>query len=128
MQVLSPTSELSGSNERSLVVHARLAGKSLLLAGDLPKNCEPVIVPDCDILKVAHHGSKNATSDVFVHMTQPEFALISVGADNSYGHPASRVLEALERVGACTLRTDECGCITLWLEGEEIRVSCFLDP
>lgn len=126
MQVLSPTPALAGSNERSMVVYARLCGRSLLLTGDLPQSCEPVILPECDILKVAHHGSKHATSDVFVNMTQPEFALISVGARNSYGHPGKRVLDALDRVGARTLRTDESGCLTLWLEGDEIRASCFL--
>ena len=126
MKVLSPVMGLSGSNERSLVVHANLAGRSLLLTGDLPQSCEPVILPDCDVLKVAHHGSKHATSDVFVNMTQPEFALISVGAGNSYGHPGERVLEALRRVDACILRTDESGCITLWLEGETIRASRYI--
>ena len=127
MEVLSPTVGLVGSNERSLVLHAQLEGTSLLLTGDLPADCEPAILPDCDVLKVAHHGSKYATSDVFVNMTQPELALISVGAGNRYGHPGERVLRSLERVGAKILRTDESGCITLWIGDGRIKADCFLD-
>jgi len=126
LSVLSPGDALSGSNERSLLLACEAAGKTLLLAGDLPIGSEPERVPDCDVLKVAHHGSKNATSSGFLEMAQPEIALISAGAGNSYGHPHARVLKDLEQAGARILRTDRSGCITLGLQGETIAVQTML--
>ena len=83
--------------------------------------------PDCDVLKVAHHGSKYATSDAFLEKTTPRVALISVGANNRYGHPTERVLDALDSVGAAVYRTDESGCITLWLSDGGVTVQTYLD-
>ncbi len=124
--VLSPDEMLAGSNERSLLLYALAGGRTLLLTGDLPAGCEPDVVPDCDVLKVAHHGSKNATSEAFLEMTKPEIALISVGKSNSYGHPHVRVLDALEAVGARVERTDQSGCITVNLEKEPMEITTFL--
>lgn len=126
MDVLSPDASLHGSNERSLLLYACVQGVRFLLAGDLPAHAEPETVPACDVLKVAHHGSRQATSDAFLGKAVPRLAVISVGADNRYGHPGERVLEALRAVGSRVLRTDESGCITLWLGGDKPRVSCFL--
>ena len=78
------------------------------------------------MLKVAHHGSKNATSDAFLEMVRPEIALISVGKNNSYGHPHVRVLDALETIGARVERTDQSGCITVRLEEEPMEIKTFL--
>ena len=126
VNVLSPDGELSGSNERSLLLHATIEGVSFLLAGDLPLDSEPDTVPDVDVLKVAHHGSKNSTSDAFAAMASPTTAIISVGEGNWYGHPHKRVLNLFEDIDV--LRTDEHGCITLYLEDGEYRAECFFDP
>lgn len=120
MDVLAPDELRLGGNERSLLLHAKLAGTSLLLTGDLPQESEPENVPRCDVLKVAHHGSAKATSKAFLEKAQPIWALISVGRDNRYGHPTKRVLDALEEAGSRILRTDEAGCVTLWL-GNGVR-------
>ncbi len=122
--VLSPNQTLLGSNERSLLLYASVEGVSFLLAGDLPESCEPVIVPDADVLKVAHHGSKNSTSEAFVHMASPDIAIISVGENNGYGHPHARVLDALS--DAAVLRTDQHGCITLRLSEGSMEAKRFL--
>ena len=124
--VLSPTQELKGSNERSLLLRVELEGVSLLLTGDLPANSEPDILPDCDVLKVAHHGSRYATSQRLLEQTTPRVALISVGARNSYGHPTERVLSDLAAAGAEIYRTDESGCVTLWLRDGNWHVQTFL--
>ena len=124
--VLSPNQAMIGSNERSLLLHASLEDVSFLLAGDLPIGSEPVIVPDADVLKVAHHGSKNSTSEAFVHMASPDIAIISVGESNWYGHPHARVLDALS--DAMVLRTDQHGCITLKLSEGSIAAKSFLTP
>ena len=124
--VLSPDETLTGSNERSLVLSARIEETTLLTTGDLPIDSEREGMPDCDLLKVAHHGSKNATSAAFLQQTTPELALISVGTDNRYGHPSGRVLEDLDQIGARVFRTDQSGCITVWLIGERRMMQTFL--
>lgn len=126
--VLSPDEELAGDNERSLVLYAEVEGTRLLLTGDLPAACEREDFPDCDVLKVAHHGSKNATSAALLQRVTPELALISVGAGNRYGHPTQRVLDDLAQAGAAVLRTDQSGCITLWLSGGRRWVQTQLQP
>lgn len=120
--VLSPDETLAGSNERSLVLFTEVNGVRILTTGDLPLKNEMDTWPDCDVLKVAHHGSKNATSEAMLEQTTPQIALISVGAHNSYGHPTARVLSDLEAVGARIYRTDEDGCVTIWLLGGQCRV------
>lgn len=126
--VLSPHDALSGSNERSLLLDVSMRDVRLLLTGDLPASSEPEAPPDCDILKVAHHGSKYATSDAFLAKARPELALISAGAHNSYGHPTQRVLDSLDAAGAMVYRTDTAGCITVWLRDGAWRVRTFLNP
>lgn len=126
LEVLSPRDGLTGDNERSLVLYTQTMGTKILMMGDLPAKSEMEAPPDCDVLKVAHHGSKYATSDEFVQKTTPELALISVGANNRYGHPASRVIEALESAGTKIYRTDESGCITLWLSDGQITAQTYL--
>lgn len=121
--VLAPDDAVWGSNECSLLLYADMEELSFLLAGDLPISSEPERVPQADILKVAHHGSRNSTSDEFARMAKPELAIISVGADNRYGHPHARVLDALE--DAQVLRTDLCGCITVRLFDGTWKVECF---
>ncbi|MBQ7785836.1 MAG: DNA internalization-related competence protein ComEC/Rec2 [Clostridia bacterium] len=126
IQVLSPMDHFEGSNDRSLLLYAQMEGVSMMLTGDLPSAREPVILPRCDLLKVAHHGSKYASSDAFLNTVQPELALISVGANNSYGHPGERVLNTLEQIGARVLRTDESGCITVFLRDGQMMDETFL--
>lgn len=122
--VLAPDDTARGSNERSVLLYAEMENVSFLLAGDLPISSEPEHVPQADILKVAHHGSKNSTSDAFVSMASPELAIISVGAGNWYGHPHERVLKALGNTRL--LRTDRHGCITVDLDKGQFNVRCFI--
>ena len=123
--VLAPDDASVGSNERSLLLHAVAQDVSFLLTGDLPLEQEPAFVPRVDVLKVAHHGSKNSTSDSFAHSASPSIALISVGKDNRYGHPHGRVLDALN--GARILRTDSHGCIALRLKDGEFGIHTYFD-
>lgn len=125
--VLSPEKEAAGDNERSLVLLSEVNGTRLLLTGDLPSASEPEGMPDVDVLKVAHHGSRHSTSYGFLAETMPEIALISVGEGNSYGHPTERVLRDLSAFGADVYRTDRAGCVTVWLDdGGRRRVSTWL--
>ena len=65
------------------------------------------------VLKVAHHGSKNSTPEKLLQITSPQYAVISVGENNSYGHPHKETLNRLEVTGSKLLRTDELGAIIL---------------
>lgn len=126
IEVLAPQGTGDAGNDGSLLLYMKLADVTFLLTGDLTQAGEPADVPRCDVLKVAHHGSRYATSDAFIAQAAPGLALISVGAGNRYGHPGERVTAALEAAGAQVLRTDETGGVTLWLEDGACRVDTFL--
>ena len=68
---------------------------------------------DCDILKVAHHGSKYSSSSAFIEACSPEIAVISVGKHNFYGHPAPDTLKRFDSYGCDVFRTDEEGAVII---------------
>ena len=70
-------------------------------------------IPDVDILVAGHHGSKNSTSEELLNAARPETVCISVGEDNSYGHPAPELLQRLMDHGCAVYRTDQHGTITI---------------
>ena len=100
-------------NLLSLVALARWHGFRLLLTGDAEAELAPVHPGDVDVLKVAHHGSEDAGLRALLAETDPELAVISVGADNPYGHPAPPTLADLRQAGVPALRTDEEGEIQI---------------
>lgn len=106
------------ANDISLLMAITHRDKTALFTGDLSMNGEPDIIPDADILKLAHHGSDKATSAVFLERTAPEIAVISVG-ENNFEHPADITLKKLDNVHAQVLRTDHCGAITLRLKSDD---------
>ena len=76
-----------------------------------------------DIIKIGHHGSKSSTTKDFLAAVSPEYGIISVGKDNSYGHPTELVLRRLSSAGINTYRTDELGTITVTTDGTKLTVS-----
>ena len=105
--------------------------ESLLLAGDVERPSERAILAeeqhvDVNFLKVAHHGSKTSTTDAFLSAVHPAFAAISVGRDNSFGHPSPEVTDRLEAAGVRVYRTDRDGAITASTDGSALSVSTFL--
>ena len=113
-------------NDASVVLKLVYGDNSFLLTGDSPKKIEKYLVYlnedvlDVDVLKIGHHGSKTSTSELFLGYASPEFAIISSGEDNSYGHPHEEVLDILEKFEIEILRTDESGTIVLKSDGENI--------
>ena len=83
---------------------------------------EANLVQEVDILKVGHHGSKNALTPEVAQVLAPQLALVSAGAQNRYGHPAENTLQILESVGAVIKRTDEEGDVSCILRTEELVV------
>lgn len=104
-------------NQQSMVLKVKVANLNFLFTGDIDYQVEQEIVnnyPDLkvDILKVAHHGSKTSTSDIFLQQIQPKIAVISVGKNNPYHHPSSDVLSRLQQQQILIFRTDIHGSIT----------------
>lgn len=121
----------SAKNDDSLVLRLTDGAQSFLLAGDIERPSERSILAegepvDVNFLKVAHHGSKTSTTDAFVSAAHPAFAAISVGRDNSFGHPSPEVTERLEAAGVRLYRTDRDGAITASTDGATLGVRTFL--
>ncbi len=111
-----PPSHIRGmdSNESSMVVNVTYKGYSFLFTGDIPENVEYELagsLPDCTVLKVAHHGSKTSTSPEFVKEVSPKYAVISAGKNNSYSHPAPITVDTLQSSGALVHITYESSSI-----------------
>jgi beta-lactamase superfamily II metal-dependent hydrolase len=104
-------------NDRSVVLLGTVGGRRILLTGDLEDDVDPVLLarglPRIDLLKVAHHGSGTASSEALLDAIRPRLAAISVGADNTYGHPAAATISRLRGVGAIVERTDLDGAVTV---------------
>lgn len=103
-------------NEQSVVLRMDFGESSFLFAGDAGAEAEEAMVADredldVDYLKVGHHGSKYSTSEEFLSRVTPEYAVISSGKDNRFGHPTEEVLERLSLVKAEVFRTDERGTV-----------------
>jgi len=120
LAVLHPTSQLTGDlNGDSVVFRLTCGNVSVLLTGDATNDSEASmladssLVLDSDVLKVGHHGSSTSTGTPFLAAVTPKDAVISVGAGNSYGHPAQETLNRLTAAGATVYRTDEDGTVVL---------------
>lgn len=113
------------NNDSSLVIMAKLGDKKFLFTGDAGENIEKRLISDgllldCDVYKASHHGSRNSNSAEFISAASPEYAVISCGANNQYGHPHVEVIDNLESAGAEIYRTDRSGDITFYVEDGEI--------
>ncbi len=98
-------------NDTSLVAHVTYGDFSALFTGDSTEDVTDRYPEDVDLLKVAHHGSNTSSSKEYLDHTSPEYAVISVGENNSYNHPSTKVLNRLKNCGAEILRTDKLGDI-----------------
>ena len=110
--------DLQSSNESSLCVLFQRENCDILITGDRSTTGELLLlqtgrIPDLDILVAGHHGSESSTGEFLLKSTKPETVIISVGADNSYGHPSDAVLDRLETYGCKVRRTDLEGTITI---------------
>ncbi len=100
-------------NDASFFVKITAAGTSCLITGDAESAAEEYALEnygtaylDCDIFKVAHHGSSTSNSEEFLSAVSPDICVISCGRNNSYGHPSNDVTERIENIGAVLYRTD----------------------
>ncbi|MTT32493.1 DNA internalization-related competence protein ComEC/Rec2 [Terrilactibacillus sp. BCM23-1] len=122
--VLSPTTN-QDSNNNSIVLHTRLGGLNWLFTGDLEEEGENQLIKNyprlsIDVLKVGHHGSQSSTSEQFLNVIKPNYAMISVGKNNRYGHPNQEVLQRLSSSHIKIMRTDQLGAIRWTFTNDQI--------
>jgi competence protein ComEC len=130
LDVLWPPRELlsepiagSDPNLRALVILAHWRDFSILLTADAEAEAVPIDPGPVDVLKVAHHGSDDAGLGALLERIDPKLAVISVGADNSYGHPTPGTLATLAAHGVRTLRTDLDGTVVIDASKGSVHVS-----
>lgn len=128
--VINPLQPLSATqapdNDHSIVIKVTYQHVSYLLTGDAESSAEARMISmyNCSayVLKVGHHGSSAASSAAFLKAVMPHIAVISVGANNTYGHPAPQALARLAAVKATVYRTDTQGTIIVTTNGQTVDV------
>ena len=122
-EVLHVGTESDDLNDTSIVVRGLYGNNSFIFMGDATSNVEEKLLNDnidSDVLKVGHHGSKYSSTVSFLKKVTPQYAIISVGKNNSYGHPHDVTFSKLNDVGAKIYRTDEDGTIIVSSDGENV--------
>ena len=117
-------------NAGSIVLQMNYGNFDMLFTGDLTAEEEKKTLEHIEgrieVLKVAHHGSATSSSSTFLEGVRPIIACVSVGADNSYGHPAKEVMKRLEQTTEKIYLTKNCGAITIETDGKEYVIHTFL--
>ncbi len=129
LTILSPISDPAPweSNASSIVALLRYGTTEFLLTGDAPEGTEQYLVDQygsslkSEVLKLGHHGSRTSSSEDFLRVVEPQYAVVSAGKDNDYGHPHPEVVERVENVGAQLLSTAEAGTIIFISDGKVVR-------
>lgn len=129
IEIFSPLENMISENynDYSPVIKITFHNNSFLFTGDAEAYTENQLLSDnvnlkSDIIKIGHHGSKTSTSYNFLHEVNPSFAIISVGEDNTYGHPSLDTLLNLNLMNIKTYRTDLNGTIIVTSNGNTISI------
>jgi len=128
LTVINPVQplEFSDLNDNSIVVKLQAGDTSFLFTGDAEAPAEQsmlvssVVSIKCDVLKVGHHGSNTATSQAFLDLVDPSYAIISAGLDNKYGHPHNETMQKLLAKGVTIYGTYVSGTIIASTDGTTI--------
>ncbi|MEW6696388.1 MAG: DNA internalization-related competence protein ComEC/Rec2 [Bacillota bacterium] len=130
LQFLSPQEKYAGTrsdaNNNSLVMLLDYQGRTALFTGDIETETEEALMqegrlPEAEVLKVPHHGSGYFQPDFFSQIS-PDIAVISVGANNRFGHPSPKTLEALRQINSKIYRTDRQGAVILTTDGVNWKI------
>ena len=119
------TKEYDNENDNSNVIYTDLNGYKFMLMGDASITTEKEILdkynlPDIDVLKAGHHGSRTSSSKEFINEINPKYSIISVGKNNRYGHPNKEVLDNLNN--SKVYRTDQNGSIMFKLKNNKLKI------
>lgn len=129
--VLGPVQSYADPNNTSLVIKLRYGDTAFLFTGDMERDAENDMLDywgdtvdwQVDVLKVGHHGSSTSSGYRFIYETDPRYAVISVGAGNSYGHPHEEVVARYHDAQVPLFRTDELGTITTVSDGNTVTLT-----
>lgn len=133
--LISPGKTFEELNDMSAVLALKYGDRTFVFEGDAGEEAEAAMtlsssvqLPKADVLKVAHHGSASSSTKTFLELVSPSIAVISVGADNDYGHPTRDAIDRLVAIGAKVYRTDQHGTITVTTDGTTLDVKTERDP
>ena len=119
------TKVYDNENDNSNVIYTELDGYKFMFAGDASVTTEKEILdkynlPEIDVLKVGHHGSRTSSSKEFIDEIEPKYSVISVGKNNRYGHPNKETLDNLEK--SKIYRTDQDGSIMFKIKNNQLKI------
>ena len=119
------TKEYNNENDNSNVIYTEINGYKFMFMGDASSTTEKEIMsiynlPNIDVLKVGHHGSKTSSGNEFINEINQKYSIISVGKNNRYGHPNKEVLKTLDN--SKIYRTDEDGSIMFKIENNKLKI------
>ena len=128
VEILGPIEKSLDTNNNSIVTRVTFGNTCFLFMGDAEIEEEHSLIEagvelPCDVLKAGHHGSDSSMSDEFLNKAAPKYVIFSVGAENSYGHPAEEVLAKLKALDLSLYRTDIQGDIFCESDGKVISFS-----
>ena len=128
VDILACDPQAEETNNTSIVLRVVYGETSFLFTGDAETPVEQALLDSgatlsSTVLKVGHHGSSSSTSYRFLNEVMPQYAVISVGKGNSYGHPHEEVLSRLHDADVTVLRTDELGDIVLVSDGKTVEIA-----
>lgn len=126
--IFSPNGDVSDleSNTSSIVAQLRYGDIQFMLTGDAPISIEEYLSKtfgkglESEVLKLGHHGSRTSSGEIFLDTVKPNFAVVSAGKDNTYGHPHSEVVEKVTERDISILNTAEEGSIIFESDGKEV--------
>ncbi|MGL4606526.1 MAG: DNA internalization-related competence protein ComEC/Rec2 [Eubacteriaceae bacterium] len=137
LEVLNPEGEIkmideSQQNNTSLVIRLTYKEVKILFCGDIESESERKLLKEASlgkhqIIKIPHHGSNTSTTEAFLKEVNPDLALISVGKNNTFGHPRKEVIERINNLGTQILRTDKNGAIEIKSNGKRLAYKTFGD-
>ncbi len=124
-------STLNG-NESSLIFYLQYGKTNFLFSGDMGPELEDILLKKgllgtCQVLKVPHHGARPNNPAGLTEIIHPELAIISVGENNRFGHPAQEALDNYAKCGSKIFRTDHCGAIIIESDGENITYKSMIE-
>lgn len=116
------------TNDFSIVTKIEYIDASFILTGDAEKSSELDMINKnynlkSNVIKIGHHGGRTSSSQEFLKKVDPDYSIISVGADNTYGHPHKETLDRLNKLDSNIIRTDELGDIVIVSNGKETTIS-----
>ena len=128
MKFIQSTADYSDNNDDSVVTYLEYKDVNFMFTGDIEADAEKDmvaqnLVPDVDFMSVPHHGSKGSSTEAFLAKAKPEHAIVSVGADNSYGHPTADALNRYNAIRSKVYRTDQLGDIVIKTDGNTATIN-----